>query len=44
MNYGVEMDLGAILFTPNSIKINLVINKLMGGGGVHGHTDNMQIS
>jgi hypothetical protein len=44
MEYAVEMGWVAMIYTPSFIKIGSGMQKLMGGGGIHRHTDNMEIS
>jgi hypothetical protein len=42
MNYAVEMGSGAMIYVQTSIKIGADIQKLV--RGIHGHTDNMEVS
>jgi hypothetical protein len=42
MNYIAEMSLGALIYVPNSVKIDSAIQKLIGGGGIHVQTDTQQ--
>jgi hypothetical protein len=42
MSYAVEMDSGAMLYTPNFIKTGSGIQKLI--GEIHKHTESMVIS
>jgi hypothetical protein len=44
MKYAVEMGSGAIKFIPSFVKIGSGIQKFVGGGGIHRHTDKMVIS
>jgi hypothetical protein len=39
MKYVIEMGSGAMIYTPSFIKIGPGIQKLVGGGGIHSHTD-----
>jgi hypothetical protein len=41
MKYAVVMGPGAMKYIPCFIKIGLGIQKLLGGGGIHGHTDSI---
>jgi hypothetical protein len=42
MKYTVEIGLGSIIYISSLIKIGSGIQKLI--GGIHGHTDSMEIS
>jgi hypothetical protein len=44
MKYAVEMGLRAMIYVPGFILIDLSIQKLMGGGGIHTQTDSMEIA
>jgi hypothetical protein len=44
MKYSAEMGSGAMICIQIFIKIGSGIQKLMGGGGFHRHTDSMVIS
>jgi hypothetical protein len=44
MEYAVEMDSGAMMYIPSFVKIGSGIGKLLGGGGIHKHTDSMEIA
>jgi hypothetical protein len=44
MKYAVEMVSGAMIYIPNFIKIGSGIQKLMGAGGIHRHTDSMEVA
>jgi hypothetical protein len=44
MKYAVEMASRAMKYIPSLTRIGSGIRKLMGGGGIHRHTDNMEIS
>jgi hypothetical protein len=43
MNYATEMDSGAMMYIPSLIKIGSGIQKLLGGGYAHRHTDSKVI-
>jgi hypothetical protein len=43
MKYAVEKESGAMIYVPSFIKIGSNIRKLM-GGGVHRHTERMEIA
>jgi putative component of toxin-antitoxin plasmid stabilization module len=40
----VEMGSGAVIYVPSFMKTGSGIQKLMGGGGIHIHTDSNAIS
>jgi hypothetical protein len=46
MKYAVEMSSGAKIhvYIPSFIKIGSRIRRLIGGGGIHRHTDSMEIA
>jgi hypothetical protein len=44
MKYAVKMDSSAMIYRPNFLKICSRIKKLIGGGGMHKHTDRTAIS
>jgi hypothetical protein len=44
MKYAVEMGSGAMIYIPSFVKIGSGIQKLMGGGMEHRHTDSKVIS
>jgi hypothetical protein len=44
MRYAVKMGQGAITYIPSFIKIAWDIQKLIGGRGIHRHTDSVVIT
>jgi hypothetical protein len=42
MKYAVEKGSGAMMYIPSFIKTGTAIQKLV--GGIHGHTDSMEIA
>jgi hypothetical protein len=43
MKYTVDMGSGALIYIPSFMKISSGIQKLIGGGGIHRHTDSMEV-
>jgi hypothetical protein len=39
MKYAVDIGSGAVIYVPSFIRIGSIIQKLIGGGGIHRHTD-----
>jgi hypothetical protein len=44
MKYAVEMGSSAMIYIPSLIKIGSAIQKLVGKGEIHRHTDSMEIA
>jgi hypothetical protein len=44
VKYAVEMSSGPMIYIPRFIKTGSGIQKLIGGGGLHRHTDRVEIA